>query len=376
MASIRERFRKDGSITYTVLWRDPYTRKQESYATSEQEVARLIKRLLDENGQDWEATERLIDQTAATGPTLIEAVEEHIKMNARASSGTRGAYKRYVEQHLSPFFQRRKLSAIGYRDISQWVQWMSGKKLAPKSIANVHGLLSSAMKTAMRLGYIDTNPCEGITLPRTESAEEGLNMLTHEEFEVFIGSLDEHFHPFARFLVGTGLRFSEATALTSEHFTLDTDPALVSVKRAWKEDEKRRPYLGPPKSRRSRRAVSMDDETAKIVRPLVERADGRLDFTMKRGGPIRTGNLYADYWTPAAAAAVKAGLRKRPSVHDLRHTHASWMIDAGMDLYELSRRLGHESIKTTESVYLHLMPAAHRRGAEIAARAIRGEDTF
>lgn len=90
MASIRERLRKDGSITYTVLWRDPYTRKQESYATSEQEVARLIKRLLDENGQDWEATERLIDQTAATGPTLIEAVEEHIKMNARASSGTRG----------------------------------------------------------------------------------------------------------------------------------------------------------------------------------------------------------------------------------------------------------------------------------------------
>ena len=57
-------------------------------------------------------------------------------------------------------------------------------------------------------------------------------------------------------------------------------------------------------------------------------------------------------------------LTKRPRVHDLRHTHASWMIAAGVDLFVLQRRLGHESITTTTETYAHLLPdqQARRRG--------------
>lgn len=52
---------------------------------------------------------------------------------------------------------------------------------------------------------------------------------------------------------------------------------------------------------------------------------------------------------------------KRPRIHDLRHTHASWMLAEGMDMFTLSRRLGHETCATTDSRYSHLMPAQRQR---------------
>ncbi len=65
-------------------------------------------------------------------------------------------------------------------------------------------------------------------------------------------------------------------------------------------------------------------------------------------------------------------LTKRPRVHDLRHTHASWMIAAGADLFVLQRRLGHESITTTTETCAHLMPDQQRAAADAAGRALGG----
>ena len=67
-----------------------------------------------------------------------------------------------------------------------------------------------------------------------------------------------------------------------------------------------------------------------------------------------------------------ARLTKRPRVHDLRHTHASWMIAQGTDLFVLQRRLGHESITTTTDTYSHLLPDQQRAAAQAAGRALRG----
>ena len=65
-------------------------------------------------------------------------------------------------------------------------------------------------------------------------------------------------------------------------------------------------------------------------------------------------------------------LTKRPRVHDLRHTHASWMIAAGVDLFVLQRRLGHESITTTTETYAHLLPDQQAAAAAAAGRALSG----
>ncbi|WP_172386295.1 tyrosine-type recombinase/integrase [Streptomyces sp. MNP-20] len=76
------------------------------------------------------------------------------------------------------------------------------------------------------------------------------------------------------------------------------------------------------------------------------------------GGAWHSGYFYAHRWKPALNAANDAGLTKRPRVHDLRHTHASWLIARKVPLPVVQGRLGHESITTTVDRYGHLLESA------------------
>jgi integrase len=101
-------------------------------------------------------------------------------------------------------------------------------------------------------------------------------------------------------------------------------------------------------------------------------------FTGPRGGRIYYGKFRSDVWAPAVAKAQAAvdgdglevapelRLTVRPGVHALRHSHASWLIAAGVDLPTVQRRLGHESITTTIDSYGHLMPDQLEKAAAAA----------
>ena len=89
-------------------------------------------------------------------------------------------------------------------------------------------------------------------------------------------------------------------------------------------------------------------------------------FTNGAGNPVRAQEFFNGGWKSGRDRAMKAGLTKSPWVHDLRHTCASWMIQAGVPLPVIQQHLGHESIQTTIGVYGHL----DRRSAQAAADAI------
>jgi integrase len=187
--------------------------------------------------------------------------------------------------------------------------------------------------------------------------------------------MEPHFQPFVDFLVGTGCRFSEATALTAKDFKLSGNPPLVFITKAHKlgGDENPARYIGEPKSAKGRRRVSLAPSTAAVVAPLVAKAsaDGGPVFRMKNEGVFDHQSFYNRAWSkPRSEAGFGPGSSKHVTVHSLRHLHAAIMLHAGMNLYELSQRMGHSSIQQTADLYAHLLPEAHFRGAEHAARAL------
>ena len=91
--------------------------------------------------------------------------------------------------------------------------------------------------------------------------------------------------------------------------------------------------------------------------------------------PVRGPNFYTNVWVPALARAKEAGLTKKPRVHDLRHTNASWLIQAGIHLTVVQRDLGHESIQTTSDRYGHLDRPSSRVVAHVVSKASRQEGT-
>jgi len=385
MASVRERRRSDGTRSFAVLWRDPVTGRQTSLTYDDERDARVAKELIEAAGGHAAEAARIAEAVRAPGPLVRDVVAEHIDLLTGVGADTRSHYRGQLAAHIAPVLGAYPVAALTYRYIAGWVRLMGEKGLAPKTIANVHGLLSAAMTTAVRLGYRADNPCVGVVLPKSVATRDEMTVLTRDEFALLLSKVSGFYQPLVLTLVATGLRWGEATALTAGDVDLAARPATLRVTKAWKRDADRRWYVGPPKTKRARRTVSLPDELVDVLLPLVAaKASDELLFTNTVGKQLSSSRFWTTTWTPALDAACKptladgspdpdaSRLTKRPRVHDLRHTHASWMIAAGTDLFVLQRRLGHESITTTTETYAHLLPDQQRAAADAASRAMAG----
>jgi integrase len=360
-----------------VLWRDSDTGKQTSYNLPSKSEADRFKRLVEANGNSLNAVERILEKVVVGGPTVAENMARHVEMLTRAGEDQIKRYERAIKNHFSGRLGKLPVAAVEHEDIVLWVKEMQGKTykgkpLSAKTIANHHGTLSASMETAVRLRRRGDNPCKGIQLPSDDSIKEKMHFMTAAESLAVVMAHPIRYQPLVAFLRGTGARFGEATALLGRDFQLDVEQPTVRIEKAWKRDKNDRFYVGPPKTKKSRRSISLPPSLVRILRPFVEDAgpDG-LVFTTSYGGPIRHSTFY-EFWDTALTSlgypSPKDG--DRPRIHDMRHTHASLMLGSGMSPFELSRRLGHESISTTIDRYSHLVPDAQFRAAEMAERAL------
>ncbi|ATL31245.1 tyrosine-type recombinase/integrase [Streptomyces formicae] len=117
--------------------------------------------------------------------------------------------------------------------------------------------------------------------------------------------------------------------------------------------------MGAPKTKRSRRTVVVTEAFwQKLKRRARGKAQDDLLFTGPEGNRWDPGTFRRLRWMPAIELAIeKFGLAKRPRLHDVRHSHASWLIAAKVPLPAIQRCLGHESITTTVDRYGHLLDA-------------------
>jgi integrase len=180
---------------------------------------------------------------------------------------------------------------------------------------------------------------------------------------------------------GTGLRLGELLGLRVGDVDLDATTPVIRVGQTLKRDG----TFGAPKSEKSERSVTISRTLVEILRGRTEgKRPSDLIFPAPEGGPWNANNLRNRYWRTAVAAAgrcpahppgkVKCGrggrqekidplsvstcacklrLHQKPRIHDTRHSHVGWLIDAGWDLYAIQQRIGHESIKTTFDVSGH-----------------------
>lgn len=380
MAWIRKRRRNDGGITYVVTWREPGDTK-ESTLSIKDDLARaeLNVQLLDANGQSFAAAKRAQDNANIGGPSLRDVMTKHINLLTSAGPSAIASYRSAVRDHFAGQFGHMPIKAVRHEDIVTWIRYMEAKPnlrnkkktLSAKSISNHHGLLSATMKTAIRLGLRDDNPCGGIALPKDDATEEKMHFMTREESSAIINEMPERYRPLLKALLATGMRWGEATALYAKDFKLDASPPTVRIERAWKSDRAGNFYIGPPKTKKSRRTISLPASLVTEIREHVEaaRKSGTFVFLDDDGLQIRQNRFY-NYWkrglTRLGYPAVEG---ERPRIHDFRHTHASMMLSGGFEIFKLSRRLGHESIQTTVDRYSHLTPDAHFEGAAIAEKA-------
>jgi integrase len=274
---------------------------------------------------------------------------------------TRKEYRRLIEAYAHPYFPKRlKLVEVTPYVLARFVDWLAdegeqGKCLSDKTIANIVIPLRTALKSAQREGLIRHNPSQGLALPHREEDPdkeevEAIKVFSREQLTQVVSMAPERHKLLLELLAGCGLRISEAIALQRLHFQLDTGPPEVCIRRALVKG-----HMGPPKSRRGRRAIRLSRPLADKVRAHLDAIPGDatdLVFTSERGGPLDPDNLRKRTLKPLVeeVGAPWAGF------HTFRHTFASIHLSEGTNLVALSRALGHHSPAFTLSRYTHLLP--------------------
>lgn len=387
MASITARLRADGTPTFRVQFRIDGRMVQESFL--DETGAAQFGSLVDRIGGD--AARRVLDARRSNVgvPTLREWTASYLDpasgLLTGIEPGTRGDYSRIADRSFLPMLGDMPVNAIAKTDIGKWVEWqerqpanpshrakvqgddVAVKPLAPKTIRNYHALLSSILAAAVASKLRDDNPAHRTRLSSGERPE--AVFLSRAEFSQLLAHVPEEWQMFVLFMAGTGARWGEATALTWGDLNLDATPPTVRITKAWKKT-KGAPLLKHPKTSRSNRTISLWTDLVTALGDLGP--TGQLMFRAERGGKLWPGRFHDSVWRPAIAAANLAGMEKRPRIHDLRHTHASWLIAAGAPLPYVQARLGHESINTTINTYGHLLPDAHAQMSEMMSDTLSG----
>lgn len=323
-------------------------------------------------------------------PTLAEWIDSYLDPEAGLltgiSPGTREAYRRMAAATIKPRLGELPVNEVTDLDVTRWIGWLEAQpsprdpdqSLAMKTVRNHHGFLSQVLAAADKRGLRTGNPARGARLTRTRRSK--MTVLSPSEFTTLVHFVPPAHRPLIMWLAGTGMRWGEATALTWGDIDRDARPALVHITKAWQKPAAGGGrVLGPPKTEAGERTISVPDQLlAELGRPG---PGDELVFTTGAGTSLWSSSFWTRVWKPAVDAAndPKAcaamglvSIGKRPRLHDLRHSHVSWLIAAGRPLPYIQARVGHEKITTTIDVYGHLLPDAQQGDADAILTAMAG----
>lgn len=257
-----------------------------------------------------------------------------------------------IRQKILPWFGDLPTSDITAATVRRWQNALMQQGFSPTYLKAIHDQASAIFNFAVKYYKLADNPCRTAgSMGKTHPAE--MQIWTAGEFRRFLRAVEDKPVSRAAFsmLFWTGLRSGELLALTREDF--DFQAGTVSVSKTYVR-QNRQDLILPPKTPKSRRVVTLPAFLAKMMEEYTaQMPEGRIF-------PVTKHFLFHEM----ERGSAKAGLR-RIRVHDLRHSHASFLIEKGFSPLLIAERLGHENIQTTLQIYSHLYPNKQHEVAEM-----------
>lgn len=288
------------------------------------------------------------------------------------SDRTVADYRRDYANAIKPVLGARPIATITDDDVQAWIDGLvstKGKRLSPKSIADRHALLHSIMDyaAAPTRRLITANPCKHTELPeKHRTPPKGLMPAQWQALYAALRQGDDDAADLALFLIGTGWRWSEATALPVSAVEDYGDRVLVSMTQVARRGASgSSEIVQDGKAAASLRRIGLDAEVAALVRRrIIGKGPDDLVFTTATGARWHYANYRDRHWSKAVATA---NIGRKPTIHWLRHTHVVWLALSGVELPELQARIGHASITTTLGVYGRMIQDAKPEALEAFA---------
>ncbi len=251
--------------------------------------------------------------------------------------------ERIARQYLSSTFGARELADIQRHEVEDWLHGLSEKDLAPATCNRILAVFKTICSLAEMRGVLPAgqSPCLGVSSFKIHTQRE--RYLTREEAQRLMRALEQSERPEAlalRLLLLTGARKSEILKARWEDVRLDLRQLIVPLSKS-----------GRP------RHIPLSDEAIAVIRAIPRQSGNPWLFPGHAPGKPLS-DLYL-FWNKLRWELGLADVR----IHDLRHTFASFLVNAGHSLYEAQKMLGHRDPRTTMR-YAHLGQASLLAAAE------------
>jgi len=349
-------------------------------------------------GTKREAQAKLTELMAAVGAgTYVEpskvTVAEHLRARVDQweaagdiSARTAERYRQLVENQIVPHLGAKMVQKLRPLDIEGWHATLrtSGRRrgnggLAARTIGHAHRVLSKALKDAVRGDVVTRNVAALQVAPKVEAEE--MRILVGEDVSDLLSTLQgQAIYVPAVLALFTGLRLGEILALRWGNVDIDATKVL-QVREALEETKVHGVIFKAPKTKAGRRDITLPDIVVDVLREhrlrqrqlclqlgLGKLPENALVFPNAIEGKPRRPSAVSREWGLVAKSIGMPEL----TFHGLRHTHASQLIDAGVDVVTISRRLGHANPTVTLQVYAHLFRKDDSKAALAINAALSG----
>ena len=302
-------------------------------------------------------------------------LRDHIEPARRQKTTER--YRDVVKKHILPYIGHMAIQKIGPSDIKTLeADWLS-QGMSKQGVVYSHRILNACLKYGVRMEVIFRNPAEVIEPPKIERKE--ITPPAPSKVKAILEkaeALKESLFPALWLIAYTGMRRGECLGL--EWGNVDLAGQKISIVQSLVRSSEKGLLLQPPKTRASRRVIDIDSQTVEILnahRLSQTESKFMLGSTYRDKGLLFPNEL-GEFLNPMALTRTLDKVNNALGIskirlHDLRHFHASILIQEGSSPVMISQRLGHSSPSMTLDTYGHLMPGWQREAAESFAGAMR-----
>lgn len=301
---------------------------------------------LQREAKDYER--KFLEQFAKSPDISFESLYEKYRayITPRIRESTASSRFVMLDKHVLPYFKNMIISEIEPADIAAWQTDLLAKGLSNTYMHNINLYLKAIFRYAVDYVGLPKNPCkESIGSLKTKK----LDFWTPEEYKKFSDECKNNIEYFTMFeiLYYTGMREGELLALTLND--IDFNNRTISINKTYYRI-KGKDLINPPKTEGSERIVDIPSFLANEIKEYVShlyKPDPETRLFQKQPQYLRS--ILRD-------RAVRAGV-KVIRVHDIRHSHASMLINLGANPVLVAERLGHENANITMKTYAHLFPS-------------------
>lgn len=400
--TVLKKVKDNGEISYSVksvyLGLDIKTGKPVKTTVTAKTLRSLDRKIIQAK-IDWEESGSTRKETFSIA-TLSDLAEMWFSNYETwvSSDNTLNRVRNYLDTYILPKFGHYQPDKITSSDIQKWINELAqkskesvdaGNKRAKKGSAKDFGAIAHKLREIFNFGIthfeLKYNPVQSIKIPpKPKSNQKRIMVLHDEDLTIWLNFVDtlpntranRRFKVICDSLLASGMRINELLALTIYDLDFESSEILVTKTLVWKNAN---PKLGLKGKVVCKNTPKSDSGNRKIAVPyqIIEQLQNfhdEMNLYFKKNGLSKSKLIFPTiYGNYMCDRNERATLKRRLQEVDLpdygfhlfRHTHASMMLNAGMNWKELQVRMGHKSIKTTMDIYAELAPKNQTQAVDI-----------